>query len=245
MENLNTKQTSKTSRYFKYAIGEIVLVVIGILIALQINNWNEQRKILQSEQEILTNLKSELIINRDRLDKILQIHLKEYSDGLKLLHLFNTDISKIPVSKLDSLLSNIEGLYTFEANDGYIKSLIASGKIDHIQNETIKGFLTAFEGQVIDAIQEVKVLERLLNDRLWPAIDGRINSSSRIRLWEGFSDFPKGSYPSDYDWFFSSREMADVVSNITSWTKTVIVDEQELKDNINQQILLITNQLEN
>ncbi len=31
----------KTSKYFKYAIGEIVLVVIGILIALQINNWNE------------------------------------------------------------------------------------------------------------------------------------------------------------------------------------------------------------
>jgi hypothetical protein len=35
---------NKTSKYFKYAIGEIVLVVIGILIALQINNWNEERK---------------------------------------------------------------------------------------------------------------------------------------------------------------------------------------------------------
>ena len=35
---------NKTSKYLKYAIGEIVLVVIGILIALQINNWNEDRK---------------------------------------------------------------------------------------------------------------------------------------------------------------------------------------------------------
>tara|TARA_B100000508_G_scaffold107348_1_gene85427 strand:- start:44 stop:181 length:138 start_codon:yes stop_codon:yes gene_type:complete len=35
---------NKTSKYFKYAIGEIILVVIGILIALQINNWNELRK---------------------------------------------------------------------------------------------------------------------------------------------------------------------------------------------------------
>lgn len=35
---------NKTGKYFKYAIGEIVLVVIGILIALQINNWNESRK---------------------------------------------------------------------------------------------------------------------------------------------------------------------------------------------------------
>ena len=38
-------EKNKTGKYFKYAIGEIVLVVIGILIALQINNWNEQRKI--------------------------------------------------------------------------------------------------------------------------------------------------------------------------------------------------------
>ena len=50
-------EQNKTGKYFKYAIGEILLVVIGILIALQINNWNEQRKTRQSEQEILNNLK--------------------------------------------------------------------------------------------------------------------------------------------------------------------------------------------
>jgi hypothetical protein len=38
---------NKTGKYFKYAIGEIVLVVIGIIIALQINNWNENRKKLK------------------------------------------------------------------------------------------------------------------------------------------------------------------------------------------------------
>ena len=35
--------TKETGKYFKYAIGEIILVVIGILIALQVNNWNENR----------------------------------------------------------------------------------------------------------------------------------------------------------------------------------------------------------
>ena len=48
-------EKNKTGKYLKYAIGEIVLVVIGILIALQINNWNENRK--------LSNKKRELIIN--------------------------------------------------------------------------------------------------------------------------------------------------------------------------------------
>ena len=47
-------------RYLKYAIGEIVLVVIGILIALSINNWNESRKQSASEKEFITSLKNDL-----------------------------------------------------------------------------------------------------------------------------------------------------------------------------------------
>jgi hypothetical protein len=51
---------NKTGRYFKYAIGEIILVVIGILIALQINNWNQGRKEAALEQRYLKNLVEEL-----------------------------------------------------------------------------------------------------------------------------------------------------------------------------------------
>ena len=49
-------ETGKTSRYLKYAIGEIILVVIGILIALQINNWNENRKDRVKEKHYISNL---------------------------------------------------------------------------------------------------------------------------------------------------------------------------------------------
>ena len=49
----NLLSEGKTGKYFKYAIGEIVLVVIGILIALQINNWNESRKMKIEEKKML------------------------------------------------------------------------------------------------------------------------------------------------------------------------------------------------
>ena len=49
----------KAGRYLKYAIGEIILVVIGILIALQINNWNEQRKDRTKEQILLKHLQED------------------------------------------------------------------------------------------------------------------------------------------------------------------------------------------
>ncbi len=55
----NLLNEGKTSKYFKYAIGEIILVVIGILIALSINNWNEDRKYKHQETEYLKRLLSE------------------------------------------------------------------------------------------------------------------------------------------------------------------------------------------
>ncbi|WGK66318.1 DUF6090 family protein [Croceiramulus getboli] len=51
---------NRTKKYLLYAIGEIVLVVIGILIALQINNWNENQKNLQVTKEIYSIIKSDL-----------------------------------------------------------------------------------------------------------------------------------------------------------------------------------------
>ena len=48
-----TLSEGKTGKYLKYAFGEIIIVVVGILIALQINNWNEHRKIKNAEIEIL------------------------------------------------------------------------------------------------------------------------------------------------------------------------------------------------
>ena len=56
----NLMETGKTGKYLKYAIGEIILVVIGILIALSINNWNENRKLQSEELKLLFDIKSNL-----------------------------------------------------------------------------------------------------------------------------------------------------------------------------------------
>ncbi len=58
----------KTVNYLKYAIGEIVLVVIGILIALSINNWNEGRKDLVKSYEILREIKENIQFNTKQFE---------------------------------------------------------------------------------------------------------------------------------------------------------------------------------
>ncbi|MCK0180637.1 DUF6090 family protein, partial [Flavobacteriaceae bacterium S0862] len=66
----NLLSEGKTGKYLKYAIGEIVLVVIGILMALQINNWNENRKDETRRKLLLNNLKIDLEQDLRRLATI-------------------------------------------------------------------------------------------------------------------------------------------------------------------------------
>ena len=63
---------NKFSKYLLYAVGEILLVVIGILIALQINNWNEWRKDREKEREVLYELKENLQRNIEDLNRTLE-----------------------------------------------------------------------------------------------------------------------------------------------------------------------------
>jgi hypothetical protein len=62
---------NKTEKYFKYAIGEIILVVFGILIALQINNWNENRKLNNTIKGVYSIIQSDLLSDIERIDKVL------------------------------------------------------------------------------------------------------------------------------------------------------------------------------
>ena len=66
-------ETGKTGRYFKYAIGEIVLVVIGILIALSINNWNEKQVEKNKSEIFILELCKTLIIQLQKLREMLQV----------------------------------------------------------------------------------------------------------------------------------------------------------------------------
>lgn len=96
---------NQTSRYLKYAIGEIILVVIGILIALQINNWNESRKARLQEITLLENIKED--ITRDTLDMTFNINynkrfLKAESQLLNFLQ-GNAEQPKDSINYADAL----------------------------------------------------------------------------------------------------------------------------------------------
>ena len=67
----NLADENRILKYSRYAIGEIVLVVIGILIALQINNWNEDQKSRKKELTYLENIRADLMMNIDELNSFI------------------------------------------------------------------------------------------------------------------------------------------------------------------------------
>lgn len=62
---------NRTGKYLKYAIGEIILVVIGILLALQINNWNSEYKADKNLKEIYKQIQTDLKVDILRIEKVI------------------------------------------------------------------------------------------------------------------------------------------------------------------------------
>ena len=74
---------NKTGKYLKYAIGEILLVVIGILIALSINSWNQSRLNTITEKKILEEIKNDLIETLEDVNNDLEDHNEMLSSTIK------------------------------------------------------------------------------------------------------------------------------------------------------------------
>jgi hypothetical protein len=235
---------NRVTQYLAYALGEIALVMIGILLALQVNNWNEERKIRIAEQNILQNLRTELLLNIQNLQTNIDYHELAHRSSVELLNLFGPDVSETPAISMDTLLFNAESVYTFEVRNGYIKSIISSGNLDYLRNEKLKSMLTSFEGEVINGLEEFEVIQNLIINRLWPEIDGKISSSNRVISNGEYGDFPKGTYDSDYDWFFQSRVVEDIISNVDSWRIDAIKDEKALLEFFEEMLLILDQEIE-
>jgi hypothetical protein len=143
----------KISRYFKYAIGEILLVVIGILIALQINNANEKRKARLQEVIILQNLKED--INLDTLD--ISYNLEGYGRILNAeIQLFNFLKSDLTTPK-DSIDYSLALGYPLVValHDATFKNL-QNNNIGLITNNELKKDISRFYDFFIDGIELIE-----------------------------------------------------------------------------------------
>jgi hypothetical protein len=144
---------NKSSKYLLYAVGEILLVVIGILIALQIDTWNEERKLRIEEKILLRQLIDDYSANLEQLDNKIAIRKVLIHSSQELLTYFDDPKS----ANKDSVLSKLGNLGLTLTFDPIDNDLVASGKISIIQNRKLKALLTKWTTDVIQ-VQEVEAI---------------------------------------------------------------------------------------
>jgi len=126
---------NKTSKYFKYAIGEIILVVIGILIALQINNWNENRKQDIRERSVLNELKQGLESNISILENRKLKYKRFQSKSEKLID--HIEAKRTYHDSLDQYFYLAVANYSFGISYATFENLKSQG-LDIITNEDLR-----------------------------------------------------------------------------------------------------------
>ena len=148
----NLLMENNTGKYFKYAIGEIVLVVIGILIALSINNWNQDRIYNKERKYLISELLNEFENNLDHI-KLMSSHNENLIAKIDTLLIALPNLN-FPGDepKLSEFLikSRVVNLATFNPSAGMMNSMSNTSNFQHINDKSLRRNLLNWSGYVDD-----------------------------------------------------------------------------------------------
>ena len=153
MEN---QPANQTSQYLKYAIGEIVLVVIGILLALQVNEWNTDRHKRKAGQSMVTQLQVDLKKSQEELEEVREFYLERAVLCAQVLRAFWTE--ERPEDIADSIGGGTSNRI-YSPILGTARSLINSGKIELIPSDEIRNGVIAYVEKVDDKLKDISRYE--------------------------------------------------------------------------------------
>ncbi len=137
----------KFSKYLLYAIGEIVLVVIGILIALQISNWNENRKDSIYKKKLVNNLMLDLRAAKSDLASSIQDAEKGVNYGDLFMEITGNKNESIPVDSIKTLAKWSTSKILFKLTLSNYDGSKSSGKLSLLDNrEVLNGYSEIFVG---------------------------------------------------------------------------------------------------
>jgi len=195
----NLLMENKTGKYFKYAIGEIILVVIGILIALQINNWNNNRIEQNEEKEVISKLHADFKVNKKVLKDFLIEVNNQMNAQITLMNLVGASKEELYKHNLDSIFYISFGATEMAFADNTIKNIVQSGKLNILKNEKITDLL--YKWNALSEIRKTRVtkLDNWTNDKFIPYLIPKISFKQMDMTsnypWSGISKVKPDYYP--------------------------------------------------
>ncbi|MTE27846.1 DUF6090 family protein [Winogradskyella ouciana] len=252
----NVMETGKTGKYLKYAIGEIILVVIGILIALQINNANEARKERAREVNYLKNLKSDLISEIDNNSAFATYRYEKAKACTVLLS------AKEPttIEDVEEYTDRYEQVFiwsVFVPNNNTFKELLSSGNLSLIKNDSIKNALLELDKHYAALATGEEHMRREHQDYLY---DQNIENIEALGFFDmttpayGFperltaADIPESKHQKlieDAQWQHNDEMFKNGLRLAMMNNSFLAGIHKDMVDNINQLIQMINNDISN
>lgn len=155
--------TGNLRNYLFYSFGEVLLIIIGVLLAVQINTAFQKRNDIKKENLLLKEIHEEFVANRAQLENIMEANQRRVDICTKIIELFPIDTKTDDYSILSQLLISI-GRNTFNPSQGTIDAIIGTSSLDIIRNNELRELLIKWEGEISDfKEQESNVINHLNN----------------------------------------------------------------------------------
>ncbi len=231
---------NKPMKYMRYAIGEIALVVIGILIALSINNWNEERKDRTYELKMLSEVKSALKSDIEHFEWMVERCYQVDS----MVNVISEQIINKSIF-VDSLFTNgkddwngLQKGTIFRYNSGPYEALKSSG-IDKISNDSLRLNLIDFYDYLYPLLKEITTK------------DDKEDYNNQMNKLKSLSDHTAVSKSKDhYDYIknypkdlFQNQDFITLIGEIQSRSKTSLENYEYVIPEIRVMVDQIDNEL--
>ncbi|MEM8763765.1 MAG: DUF6090 family protein [Bacteroidota bacterium] len=217
----NALHSGNRGKYVKYAMGEIVLVVIGILIALQINKWDESIKATNEEEAILNQLQQELSNNAEGIQKAIEKHEEIANDLSHMLPLLgpNSKLAGEDAATFKDAITEMLNAYYFNPKTSVRKTINNTGKIGLIKNQNLQFLISEIAAAEEAYLATTGLTTTYLQNNIVPYLNSRIlimNSTSAIpTVTEDFegkqSTFTNDSYQVLSEYEFENMLSAKIV----------------------------------
>ncbi len=200
---------NKFSKYLIYAIGEILLVVIGILIAIQLNESRNNSFKHKQKENILKTLQLEFQSNLSQLDTVLYYNQKIINAYPKVIEQIKSQHIVTDEKKVREMITDLAYTWSFNSSNGSLRSGISSGEIHLINSNRLIELLFSWEDVVKDSYEEANQLRTHQYGAMHIYQDYfRIGD-----LWAGiFSGLDSRNYTPDFQGLFKDISFADYAS---------------------------------
>ena len=198
---------SRSGKYFKYAIGEIILVMIGILLALQVNNWNEKRIEKQKLTTYYESMHEELVSSREYLTRFTSIISELVQLNKKSLEIINLK-NKDSLFLLKETLGALGTSYTNSFNFPIVEEFISEGNLAKVKNLKIKDEIQAFSIQLTTFSSFDTYINNQYSTSIEPYFYNRINYAQVAKD----KNLVIGGPETDYQQFYNNLEFYNIVT---------------------------------